>query len=123
MLANTAPDHRLAGPETPQGRKVTQDSDEKRRFARLPARDLSEIFLPGSRVPLTCMVHNLSEHGAMIETSTPDLPQRFILTNHARRNRMVCEVAWRSGRLLGVRFATPPRDLRLAPATTQQGQQ
>ncbi|MEZ5872738.1 MAG: PilZ domain-containing protein [Nitratireductor sp.] len=97
---------------SPAGARQNMDNREKRRFARIPARDISEIFLPGSRVPLTCMVHNLSEHGAMLETSEPNLPDRFILTNHARRNRMVCEVAWRSGTRLGVRFATPPRSLR-----------
>ena len=112
MLANSAQSYRPSAPDFQQAANQTQSSHEKRRFARIPARDISEIFLTGSRVPLACMVHNLSEHGAMIETSEPDLPQRFILTNHARRNRMVCEVAGRSGKLLGVRFATPPRDLR-----------
>jgi hypothetical protein len=77
---------------------------------RIPVNDLSEILVAGSRVPVTCLVRNLSQGGALIESALANLPDRFILTNHTRSKRMVCEVAWRKGRTIGVRFRSPPRD-------------
>lgn len=84
---------------------------ERRSEGRAPANDLSEILVAGSRSPITCLVRNLSAGGAQIEAALANLPDRFILTNHARSKRVLCEVAWRRGRVMGVRFRTPPRDL------------
>lgn len=84
---------------------------DRRNAAREPTSDLSEISCAGSKVSLTCMVRNLSRKGALIEASASALPSRFILTNHARRTRAICEVVWRNGRHLGVAFLTPLRGL------------
>lgn len=86
-----------------------QGGDERRRARREAARDLCEIVLDRSGYAVPCMVHNLSKTGAMIETNDPNLPDRFILTNYMRGERVVCRVAWRRGNLLGVHFATSPR--------------
>lgn len=97
-----------------RARRVSGETGEKerRREAREPARDLCEIEMDSSGYAVTCMVHNLSESGALIETSDRSVPDRFILTNHFRSERVVCRVAWRKDKLLGVRFVTRPRRLR-----------
>ncbi len=86
--------------------------NDRRDSAREPASDLSEISVDPNEVPLTCLIRNISEKGAMIETSLRNPAKRFILTNHVRHTRMVCEVVWRKGNLMGVRFMTSPRKLR-----------
>ncbi|GIL02086.1 MAG: hypothetical protein BroJett030_19850 [Alphaproteobacteria bacterium] len=84
---------------------------ERRGAGREAARDLSEIWIAGSKVPITCLVRDISATGARIEAATATLPNRFVLTNFARRCRVVVEVVWRRDRHCGVRFITPPRSL------------
>ena len=99
--------------ETAPALHVAQDTamtDADRREApRDPARDLCEILIDNSRIAIACLAHNISQTGALLETNASDLPVRFILANHTKRIRTVCRVAWRSGRMIGVRFATRPR--------------
>ncbi len=84
---------------------------ERRAVERFSARDLSEIIAGGMREAVTCMVRNLSSAGAMIEVARSDIPQRFVLVNHARRQRALCAVVWRQGRRVGVRFISPLRQM------------
>jgi hypothetical protein len=84
---------------------------DRRSSRREPAADISEILVDGGRYAIACMVHNISQNGAMLEAGSSDVPDRFILNNHRRRTRVVCQVAWRCGRLIGVRFLTQPRAL------------
>lgn len=83
--------------------------DERRDTAREPARDLCEIVVDNARFAISCLAHNISATGALLESSSTDVPDRFILANHAKRMRTVCRVVWRCGRMMGVRFATQPR--------------
>ena len=85
------------------------DGVDRRNAPREAAYDISEICFAGNRPPVTCMVHNISGLGARLEAATPELPRRFILANHAKRFRAVCEVVWRDGAQFGVRFVTTPR--------------
>ena len=87
------------------------DGHERRRSPRQPARDLSEIWIAGGRAAVTCLVRDISREGAQVEAESGLLPDRFVLTNYARRCRVICEVVWRRKRRLGVRFATPVRSL------------
>lgn len=82
---------------------------ERRNSERLRARDLSEIIATGMSEAITCLVCNLSIAGAMIEVARSDIPQRFVLVNHARSQRALCRVVWRDGRRIGLRFLSPPR--------------
>lgn len=86
-------------------------SVERRAVERVSARDLSEIIVGGMREAVTCMVRNLSAAGAMIEVARSDIPQRFVLVNHTRRQRALCAVVWQEGRRVGVRFLSPPRKM------------
>ncbi|MEC9343881.1 MAG: PilZ domain-containing protein [Pseudomonadota bacterium] len=94
-----------------QHEKDTRNPPDRRSTRREPAYDISEICFAGGRAPVTCLVHNVSGVGARIETATAELPPRFILANHGRRLRAVCQVVWRDGTLFGVRFLTPPRQM------------
>jgi hypothetical protein len=83
---------------------------ENRNSPREAAQDLCEIVTGTARLALPCMAHNISSTGAMLETGSGEIPDRFILANHTRHFRAVCKVVWRTGRMIGVAFATPPRD-------------
>jgi hypothetical protein len=88
-----------------------REAADRRVADREPAHDLSEIWVAGSKVAITCLVRNLSPAGALIEAGLAQVPDRFILTNHSKNCRMVCQVVRRDGRLTGIRFVTPPRKL------------
>ena len=105
-------DRALASHDKRDGRAMTSGRPGERRTAkRQPAYDISEICLAGHRLPITCMVHNYSVSGALVETANVDLPPRFILANHARKLRAVCQIVWRAGPQIGVRFLTTPKPM------------
>jgi hypothetical protein len=85
--------------------------ENRRASPREPARDLCEILTDGLRYAMSCMAHNISATGALLETSLTGVPDRFILVNHTRHTRSVCQVVWRCGRMVGVRFTRPPRSI------------
>jgi hypothetical protein len=85
--------------------------ENRRGSPREPARDLCEILTDGLRYAMSCMAHNISGTGALLETSLSGVPDRFILVNHSRNTRTVCQVVWRCGRMVGVRFTRPPRSV------------
>ena len=94
--------------EEPATESGEQEMD-RRDSPREPARDLADIVTDPSRQAMTCMVRNVSGTGALIEAGTREVPDRFVLINHARKFRSVCRVVWRRGAMMGVRFLTPPR--------------
>ena len=103
---------------SPPSRPTTRDERDtarpvpgadRRESPREPARDIAEIMAAASRVSVSCMIHNISKEGALIEAGTRELPDRFVLVNHMRRLKSVCRVVWRSNRMFGVRFLTAPR--------------
>ena len=80
---------------------------EKRTSPRVPTNDLAQILF-GKHV-LGCLIHNISNEGAMIEISTSRVPERFILANFRTGKKMACEVMWRDHLRIGVRFITIPK--------------
>ena len=89
-----------------------EDWSDRRAAPRIAARELSEITMDTREIPVTCLIHNISRTGALIEAASKDINDRFILTNHARKNRVICRVAWRNGNMMGVHFLTAPRDIK-----------
>lgn len=71
------------------------------------ANDLSQIQFDNQLIG--CLIHNLSNEGAMIEVSTSQVPDRFVLVNYAENKRMACKVVWRDHLRLGVEFLTTPK--------------
>lgn len=54
---------------------------------------------------ITCVIRNLSDSGACIETPSPaGIPDTFELSIEPGGRRENCQVAWRSEKRIGVRF-------------------
>ena len=88
-------------------KKLFNSANEKRRQPRYATNDLSQIVF-GSQM-IGCRIHNMSSSGAMIEVSTHQVPDRFILVNYNTKKRMICKVAWRAQLHIGVNFITVPK--------------
>ena len=80
---------------------------EKRSSPRRFANDLSQIKFGNQMIG--CLVRNLSDDGAMIEVSTSQVPDRFILMNYRTKKRMICKIVWRDHLRFGVKFSTIPK--------------
>jgi hypothetical protein len=80
--------------------------DEKRRAQRQRTFKGGSISLSSGIVE--CVIRNLSNTGAMIECSQPAaVPDTFLLIIKPELLKRSCEVAWRSGKRIGVRFTNP----------------
>jgi hypothetical protein len=78
----------------------------KKRDARRSLRQPGWITLEGGFAARQCVVHDMSTSGAMITVDNPSvLPGRLRLAfaRDARTGRN-CEVVWRRGKSLGVKF-------------------
>ena len=85
-------------------------SDNERRIApRKHTEDLSSIVVSVDGRTITCLVHNISATGAMIQTSTRDLPKRFVLDNPNEGIRRACRVIWEEGDMTGIEFVKSTR--------------
>jgi hypothetical protein len=75
----------------------------EREVLRLP--QLAWIMLQG-RASNECQVMDVSKTGAKIIASTPStVPDRFQLAFFQGQQARSCEVIWRHGKVLGVKFA------------------
>lgn len=80
-------------------------AEADRRIApRRQTRYISELIIDINGTAISCMVHNISKTGAMIETSSRNLPNRLILSCEAEKIRRVAKVVWSCGALAGVQF-------------------
>lgn len=91
---------------------------EDQRFARrTPTRIGAQIIHPSLAAPLACTVRDTSSTGARLELgvirggqiSRDRAPDRFTLFIQPERLYVDCEVAWREGTLIGVRYVSPTR--------------
>jgi hypothetical protein len=98
---------------------VTQamTAEEQRWARRHAARFGGQITHPSLTSPILCTVRDTSSTGAKLELSKilggsisrDRAPDRFTLFMPAERLTVECEVAWRRGNMLGVRYTTPAR--------------
>ena len=88
------------------------------RWARRAASRLgAQIEHPSLSTPLLCTVRDTSSTGARLELtairggpiSRDPVPDRFTLCMPSDRLQVDCEVAWRQGPLIGVRYVSPTR--------------
>ena len=91
-------------PETANIEFISTSETDRRRTPREDTSDLSSLKVGVNGRPITCLVHNISATGAMIETSVSDLPQRFILDNPTKNIRALCRIVWSCRGLSGVEF-------------------
>ncbi len=63
----------------------------------------SILFAPDSAID--CVIRNMSETGAALEVENDyGIPDKFTLLIKPERIKRNCDVAWRSGKKIGVRF-------------------
>lgn len=67
------------------------------------------IAFQNRHATLPCRVREVSETGARLEVETPHVPDTFELIVELDGIEAVCEVVWRRGSVVGVRFLSPPR--------------
>jgi hypothetical protein len=78
---------------------------EKRAHPRANVNTAGVAIFNGRDVPV--MLRNISEGGACLRSmSGASLPETFLLSVPLEQIKVVCEVRWRRGRDLGVRFKT-----------------
>jgi len=81
---------------------------QKRQASRLPARRAAIVTFDAERLPVTCVIWDISESGARLAVAHPEnLPDHFTLNlfkdGSVRRD---CEVVWTDARFVGVRFTS-----------------
>jgi hypothetical protein len=93
---------------------AAESSADQRRAMRSQAHDLSEIILDGRTQGAACMIHNISQSGALLEVSCGELPKRFVLANYTKKTKTLCRQVWRDNRMMGVNFLTSPRPFEIS---------
>ena len=67
------------------------------------------ILLLGQTNSTACLVHELPVTGAIIEADHWRIPRNFLLRLRGEIRPRQCNVLWRSGRNLGIRFEPDAR--------------
>lgn len=120
-------DFTLRSPKSDQGDGSAPQSpaadaaDANQRFAsRRQSRTPAHITHASLGQPVTCTVRDSSSTGALVELvqtkgafspGADRLPPRFVLTMPTERAAVECEIAWRRGAMMGIRYVAPTRVL------------
>ena len=81
---------------------------EKRKFPRALSLKTGKIVSEAIPVPIDTAALDLSEEGAcLLVSDITEVPDRFELILDPDGRKLVCEVRWKSGYRVGVRFAEP----------------
>jgi hypothetical protein len=92
--------------------------DDNRRTPRRRVLKSGLVAFNQRHATLSCTVRDLSDTGALLRLSdVAHVPQRFELIVELDGLEADCEVMWRRGRDLGVKFSAPPR--KAAPRRSQ----
>ena len=100
--------------------------EDNRRWAKRKSRNaLGGIVFPGTTVPFSCTVLDISSTGARLEmmpdrynakASTESLPNEFVLLVTLDRIEVDCQSMWRRGSRVGVKFLGAVRPIRVLQA-------
>jgi hypothetical protein len=108
----------IASPTAPVVAPAMVDAGPEARWARrTPSRLGAQILHASLMEPLHCTVRDTSSTGARLEVivqrgsniSRDRAPDQFTLFMPADRLEVDCQVMWRQGPLLGVRYTSPAR--------------
>ena len=84
---------------------MTNDHDDRRGGSRQSKVRAAITLFDGPLSPIPCVLINLSAGGARLNVMSPgDLPDEFLLTVEADDLKHKCQVVWRKGDEVGVRF-------------------
>lgn len=87
-----------------------QSNEPDRLFQRRKVIKGGTIAFNRRRLTYPCVVRDISEAGARMRVDTPDsIPETFDLLIELDGFEAECEVLWREGREIGVRFLSEPR--------------
>ncbi len=94
-------------------------SAEQRWARRVPTCVGAQITHPRLSAPILCSLRDTSSAGAKLELSVvrggnisrESVPDRFTLVISGERIAVDCQVAWRHGKYVGVRYTSPSRRL------------
>ena len=76
----------------------------RRAFPRENMGELAELIVDLTGRKVVCLVHNISQGGAMVESTASILPKRLILNYENKNIRKVSLVIWKDGNLAGLKF-------------------
>lgn len=107
----------LAGTEPQPAAAVTDRGSDGRWAQRTPSRLGGQIVNPGLLSPIPCLIRDTSSTGARLELqaqrggpiSRERVPDQFMLFMPTDRVEVECQVMWRQGQLLGIRYTSPAR--------------
>jgi hypothetical protein len=132
MAAPRAADPPAADPSSPAAEAAAPcvapamaDPGAEARWARrTPSRVGAQILHQSLSAPMTCTVRDTSSTGARLEVvvqrggniSRDRVPDQFTLFMPADRLEVDCQVMWRQGALMGVRYVSPARRTAKAQA-------
>lgn len=103
----------------PSFEMTCESADESRESQRIKVFKGGKIATSHIEVTWPCIVRNISETGALIQsTNAFIIPDRFNLVVDADGMNVACEVMWRRGTKVGVQFREEPR--RATPANIAQ---
>lgn len=78
----------------------------RRAYPRENTTDLAELIVDLTGRKIICLVHNISDGGAMVESSATLLPKRLILNYKKKNIHKACRVKWTKGNMAGLEFVT-----------------
>lgn len=119
--SQTQPVNATASPASAAHSETSSTPDtnvlDQRWARRNPSRLCAQIQHPSLAAPIQCIIKDTSSTGARLELtvvrggqiSRDRAPDRFTLFMPLERLLVDCEVAWRQGSLLGVRYVSPSR--------------
>lgn len=87
---------------------MADDKGDRRSDPRLKTVRAAVTLFDSPFSPMPCVVLDLSERGARINAPfSAQLPDSFQLTIESQNLKRACEVVWRRGDEIGVRFVVP----------------
>jgi hypothetical protein len=79
---------------------------DRRRSRRYAINRIAKFQQDAYALPRDCMISDLSDHGARLFAENVEIPDQFslLISDNDRGLRRQCQVVWRLGGELGVKF-------------------
>ena len=84
---------------------MAADDETDRRQERRRNVRIASILIGDAKTPIPCVILDIASGGARLHVHEPsEVPDRFRLLQIASNEEHGCEVAWRRGNEMGVKF-------------------
>lgn len=98
---------------------MEMEHDDRRKFRRQAV--IWDAAMLAQDTTAGCTVLNLSAGGAKIMTDRTDIASSRVTLHIPQRGFFVCEIAWRYGHTMGLRFLEEPASVQRVLAETLPG--